>query len=440
MSVTREAQAIVKDIKGEFGIDVLDLIRRSSRWALNDEYRNVDESKEQLASEILKVIDGVTPAQLEGLRSIAMEYSAGDPHGTKSLLAFDVLSTTLVRVAIDKMNLNDKHFEVLTAKKELAILRKSAAFLGCSSSKFILAALHFNNLNNKEALKSVGLESATAYQYMCQAAEAEDAEDDVHAYVAHWYLHDPKYPALEHGLPFDPQKATNHFIKAVERNTAHDVKRLLIHERKYGRHLRHLSCCTVEDVLFKLCLIALAYLGEYHPPLEHLKDLFKEYGIPVNGKCGGKRALVIMKFAASKGYIPAINGLGGKTPNCASCGKSNPKMQHCTACMCTRYCSKKCQANDWTRHKKVCKNPQQGVGGLWHNMFVNPVHIADLCPQFADLFDTREDLFSKPTTGAAVVAAFQGVRAAASSGLLNRLNSAVSQGQGYSFEDSMKRS
>jgi hypothetical protein len=41
---------------------------------------------------------------------------------------------------------------------------------------------------------------------------------------------------------------------------------------------------------------------------------------------------------------------------CVACGgKGKPKLQVCTSCKNTRYCSKECQKRDWQAHKTVCK-------------------------------------------------------------------------------------
>ena len=44
---------------------------------------------------------------------------------------------------------------------------------------------------------------------------------------------------------------------------------------------------------------------------------------------------------------------------CGFCGKrdvdSNQKMKVCGRCLEVRYCGEKCQAKDWTKHKKRCK-------------------------------------------------------------------------------------
>lgn len=39
---------------------------------------------------------------------------------------------------------------------------------------------------------------------------------------------------------------------------------------------------------------------------------------------------------------------------CEKCKKSNPRLT-CSACKCSRYCSKECQTADWKAHKPACK-------------------------------------------------------------------------------------
>ncbi|MFC1842121.1 zinc finger MYND domain-containing protein [Candidatus Dependentiae bacterium] len=40
---------------------------------------------------------------------------------------------------------------------------------------------------------------------------------------------------------------------------------------------------------------------------------------------------------------------------CNTCGKEGKKLQKCSACKKTYYCSRKCQIKDWKEHKKICK-------------------------------------------------------------------------------------
>lgn len=40
---------------------------------------------------------------------------------------------------------------------------------------------------------------------------------------------------------------------------------------------------------------------------------------------------------------------------CNSCGISKPHMNRCSRCKSVYYCSKKCQVDNWSYHKKLCK-------------------------------------------------------------------------------------
>jgi hypothetical protein len=42
-------------------------------------------------------------------------------------------------------------------------------------------------------------------------------------------------------------------------------------------------------------------------------------------------------------------------PECASCGDSREDLQKCGRCKIVRYCSEKCQTDDWQQHKQVCR-------------------------------------------------------------------------------------
>ena len=42
-------------------------------------------------------------------------------------------------------------------------------------------------------------------------------------------------------------------------------------------------------------------------------------------------------------------------PECASCGDSSEDLQKCGRCKLERYCSEKCQTDDWEEHKEVCR-------------------------------------------------------------------------------------
>ena len=63
-------------------------------------------------------------------------------------------------------------------------------------------------------------------------------------------------------------------------------------------------------------------------------------GIPLSG---GRDV-----FAAAAGHVT----LDLKT--CAFCGVEKVHMKHCSGCYQARYCSRKCQKNDWLQHKLIC--------------------------------------------------------------------------------------
>jgi len=44
------------------------------------------------------------------------------------------------------------------------------------------------------------------------------------------------------------------------------------------------------------------------------------------------------------------------TSACTYCGKQGVKLQLCSACKRSRYCSKECQKAAWPEHKTVCRS------------------------------------------------------------------------------------
>ena len=43
------------------------------------------------------------------------------------------------------------------------------------------------------------------------------------------------------------------------------------------------------------------------------------------------------------------------TKKCAACGNGAKKLKACAVCLKTKYCSEKCQWDDWATHKEDCK-------------------------------------------------------------------------------------
>ncbi|KAI1134540.1 hypothetical protein F5Y05DRAFT_208660 [Hypoxylon sp. FL0543] len=44
---------------------------------------------------------------------------------------------------------------------------------------------------------------------------------------------------------------------------------------------------------------------------------------------------------------------------CFSCGTNDVELHKCNRCKMARYCSKRCQREDWTIHKRVCENREK---------------------------------------------------------------------------------
>ncbi|KLO17763.1 hypothetical protein SCHPADRAFT_936784 [Schizopora paradoxa] len=78
--------------------------------------------------------------------------------------------------------------------------------------------------------------------------------------------------------------------------------------------------------------------------------------------------------------LGVLTGARTSTPEQVSSGRTHPlasscakcradtsalsELAHCSGCKLTRYCSEKCQKDDWKRHKPFCKTPKE-VKWVW---------------------------------------------------------------------------
>ena len=80
-----------------------------------------------------------------------------------------------------------------------------------------------------------------------------------------------------------------------------------------------------------------------------------------------------------------------ETPACTVCQK--PTHCRCAICLTTRYCSRRCQTNDWQCHKSYCKAPP---ARLDH-------HVAITLPDFVTCYAYRRWLSEQPGIGVTAV-------------------------------------
>jgi len=95
----------------------------------------------------------------------------------------------------------------------------------------------------------------------------------------------------------------------------------------------------------------------------------------VKGKCAKMLRDVDFALSLTAG-VPMLPPLDEDTsgsiyPLASSCAKCNTDssasadLLHCSGCKLTRYCSEKCQKEDWRRHKPFCKTPKD-VKWVWN--------------------------------------------------------------------------
>ena len=142
----------------------------------------------------------------------------------------------------------------------------------------------------------------------------------------------------ESPFPYSVDKSIDHFKKAVESYDALAEPKQLV-TGKVSMHI--LGAFSREGVLMTVCATAIMYMNN---PMGIGRPFISQ---------DPKRSRAVFKWAASKGFSPAVAILGGANPKCAHCGGNKPS-NHCSGCMCTRYCSRECQRKHWGNHKGEC--------------------------------------------------------------------------------------
>ena len=104
------------------------------------------------------------------------------------------------------------------------------------------------------------------------------------------------------------------------------------------------------------------------------------YGVPTKAQVAQTKpnnitmtsdsATTALDVAGAKPENPASSGGYGKLKNmfnrksaqhCEGCGVSGQDFSKCARCKSTAYCSKKCQQDDWSRHKETCERVWYGI-------------------------------------------------------------------------------
>ena len=76
-------------------------------------------------------------------------------------------------------------------------------------------------------------------------------------------------------------------------------------------------------------------------------------------------------MAATEGQgLAATENNVSKSHSCNNCGKveKGRKFKQCSSCKCVRYCSQKCQKEQWKDHKTLCQSIRElsGLGTKVH--------------------------------------------------------------------------
>lgn len=110
--------------------------------------------------------------------------------------------------------------------------------------------------------------------------------------------------------------------------------------------LRGLRLCGIEPTPCQKSWddVALPLIQEYH-----INE--KDYHGDVTQKIQESKMALASNMEAFEAYLNcAVNSIRDE---CAVCGKDTS--QKCSGCKEVHYCSRQCQAKDWSKHKKVCK-------------------------------------------------------------------------------------
>jgi hypothetical protein len=310
---------------------------------------------------VLKWLNYASPGDLRAIREIGVQLEDDCPGELMLIIdLFKVVMTSHAFRCLGLSNLTGSAFDDV-----LQILSKCAE-LGSVPAMLTLARMYFECEGRRRSLATYGVNPAAALEYLLEAANGHH-DCEANSLLGKLYMGSSEDSIFEitrrtrmlvmikHGLkmdlpdgadfphPLSVEKSIDHFKKAIESYDAlAEPKKTVINVNK-GIAKEILGAFSRERVLELICVTGCKYM--YDP--ERIEG--RDPGVSNDPK----RSMAILKWAASKGFSPAVTVLGGAHPKCAHCGNNNPS-KHCPSCMCTRYCSRECQRKHWGHHKGEC--------------------------------------------------------------------------------------
>ena len=300
------------------------------------------------AIECLRWFSRASPGDLRAIREIGLQLRNDDPDGecVERILIIDLFASVMASYAGKWMRAfgEDVGSGCPDALLPLLELLSLCAELGVFFAKLTLARMHFECKHDavRQSLETCGVNPAAALEYLLEAA---DVHNDCEAHALLGTLHfdwnsgrGAVAPVrADSPFPFNADKSIDHFKKAVESYDALAEPKQLV-----TRHI--LGTFSREKVMIRVCVTATMYMNNPTGLLFDDRPFVSQ---------DPKRSRAVFKWAASKGFSPAVAILGGANPKCAHCGSNKPS-NHCSGCMCTRYCSRECQRKHWGNHKGEC--------------------------------------------------------------------------------------
>ena len=291
-----------------------------------------------------------SPGDLRAIREIGLQLR----NDVERILIIDLFTNVMGSYAVKWMGKfgGDVASGCPDALLPLLELLSQCAELGVVFAKLTLARMHFECKHDavRQSLATY-VSPAAALEYLLEAAdvhhvcEAHALLGQLHFQGSDWKQRTGRGAATPGGgespFPFSIDKSIDHFKKAVESYDALAEPKQLV-TGKVSMHI--LGAFSRERVMIRVCLTATGYMN--NPTGIEFDDRPFISQDP-------KRSRAVFKWAASKGFSPAVAILGGANPKCAHCGGNKPS-NHCPGCMCTKYCSRKCQHKHWGNHKGEC--------------------------------------------------------------------------------------
>ena len=301
--------------------------------------------------ECLTWFSGASPGDLRAIHEIGLQLHNDDPdvECDERILIKDLFASVMASYAVDWMGNfgGDVASGYPGALLPLLLLLSKCAELGVVFAKLTLARMHFECKHDavRQSLATY-VSPAAALEYLLEAADVHHV-CEAHALLGTLHFggsdrekcNGAAAPVrAESPFPYSVDKSIDHFKKAVESYDALPEPKQLM-TGKVSMHILGAFCR--EGVLMTVCATATMYMNN---PMGINRPSISQ---------DPKRSRAVFKWAASKGFSPAVAILGGANPKCAHCGGNKPS-NHCPGCMCTRYCSRKCQRKHWGNHKGEC--------------------------------------------------------------------------------------